>query len=156
MKKKLANQYQKKVDEILDKILDLGLDSLSQTEMEYLEAFGKGDTMKMINLEYDSVLKNFESIDGNFKFIFLFSKDFGDDGVFYYGTITVPDIFDAEIGKVEGVIDGYILVNKNNDKIPCFEKDGYDILEFCNGLEYELDNFLDYVIDTLNDEKNNL
>jgi hypothetical protein len=42
---------------------------------------------------------------------------------------------------------------KNNQILPNFEKDGYDILEFCNGLEYELDNFLDYVILTIKDEK---
>ena len=33
------------------------------------------------------------------------------------------------------------------------DKGEYDVLEFCNGLEYELDSFLDYVISTIEDEK---
>jgi hypothetical protein len=51
-------------------------------------------------------------------------------------------------------MEGYILVLDHDNKVPVFEKKGYDILEFCNGLEYELDNFIDYVIETLEDEKN--
>jgi hypothetical protein len=31
--------------------------------------------------------------------------------------------------------------------------DNYDVFEFCNGLEYELDSFVDYVVSEL-DEKN--
>ncbi len=153
--KKFENYHQAKVDEILDKINKSGINSLTQIEKDYLDAFGKDDTMKMVNLEYESGLKDFKSTDGHFHFTFSHSEDFGDEGEFYYGTITVPSIEFRNGKKIDGTIDGYIQVTLHNDKIPCFEKDEYDILEFCNGLEYELDNFLDYVIDTLNDEKNN-
>jgi hypothetical protein len=152
--KKFENYHQVKVDEILDKISKSGMNSLTQIEKDYLDAFGKDDKMKMLNLEYESGLKNFVSTERHFEFIFSHMEDFDDEGEFYYGTITVPDIEWEDGKRLDGTMEGYILVTKSNDKIPCFEKNGYDILDFCNGLEYEFDNFLDYVIETLNDEKN--
>lgn len=155
--KKFENYHQAKVDDILDKINKSGINSLTQIEKDYLDAFGKDDTMKMRNLEYESGLKDFKSTDGLFEFTFSHMEDFGDEGEFYYGTISVPDIeWEDSDERIDGTMEGHILVTSNGDKIPCFEKDGHDILDFCNGLEYELDNFLDYVIDTLNDEKNAL
>ncbi len=152
--KKLENYHQAKVDEILDKINKYGINYLTQIENDYLDAFGKDDTIKMVNLEYEYSLKNFKSTDRYFEFLFSHIEDFGDKGQFFYGTIIVPDM-ECEDGKIiYGNMNGYIFVTNHNHKIPCFEKDGYDILEFCNGLEYELHNFLDYIIDTLNDEKN--
>lgn len=154
--KKFENYHQSKVDEILDKINKSGMNSLTQIEKDYLDAFSKDDTMKMLNLEYESGLKNFSSPHGHFEFTFSHMEDFGDEGEFYYGTITVPDIEWEDGERLDGTMEGHIIVTNKNDKIPCFEKEGYDILDFCNGLEYELDNFLDYVIETLNDEKNAL
>lgn len=151
--KKFESYHQAKVDEILDKINKSGINSLTQIEKDYLDAFGKDDVMKMVNLEYESGLKDFKSTDGYFEFTFSHMDDFGYEGEFYYGTITVPDIELESRKRIDGKMEGYILVTQSGDKIPCFEKQGYDIIEFCNGLEYELDNFLDYVIDTLNDEK---
>ena len=153
--KKFENYHQVKVDEILDKINKSGINSLTQIEKDYLDAFSKDDVMKMANLEYNSRLKDFSSTDGYFHFTFS-HVEHRDKKDFYYGTITVPSIEFENGKKIDGVIEGFILVLSNNTKVPFFEKNGYDILEFCNGLEYELDNFLDYVIDTLNDEKNAL
>ncbi len=151
--KKFESYHQDKVDQILDKINKSGINSLTQIEKDYLDAFGKDDFMKMMNLAYEAGLKNFVSTDRYFEFTFSHLEDFGDEGEFYYGTIKVPDIEFENGTRLDGTMEGYILVTESGEKVPCFEKNGYDILEFCNGLEYELDNFLDYVIDTLNDEK---
>jgi hypothetical protein len=58
-------------------------------------------------------------------------------------------------GTIKGNMNGYIW-SLNGHNIPIFEKDGYDILDFCDGIEYELDLFLDYVVLTINDEKTEL
>lgn len=146
--------HNKRVDEILDKISKNGIGSLSQNEVDYLYAFSVSDRMKMINLDFESRLKDFKSIDGYFEFKFSHIVNHDDnEGIYYYGTITVPDLkWNNNI--ISGEMDGYILVLPNKDKIPCFDSSGYDILDFCNGIEYELDSFIDYVIDTLEDEKN--
>ena len=66
-----------------------------------------------------------------------------------------------KIEKIEGRLEGRIVVFKNGQVSPDFYSvqkdpntgDNYDVFEFCNGLEYELDNFLEYVISTIEDEK---
>ena len=35
-----------------------------------------------------------------------------------------------------------------------YSKEGYDVFEFCNGLEYELDSFIDYVISEIEENNN--
>jgi len=152
--KKFENYQQDKVDEILDKISKSGMSSLSKNELDFLDAFGKGDEDKLIHLEYESGLKDFKSTDGYFTFKFSHAEDYADEGIYYYGTITVPDLVWEDEKRIDGTMEGYILVLEHDNKVPVFEKKGYDILEFCNGLEYELDNFIDYVIETLEDEKN--
>ena len=142
-----------RLDEILDKILIFGLKALNKNELEFLDAFSRNDEVKMTHLEYESRLRDFISNDGHFYFVFSHSvSDL--DCINYFGNITVPDLIFEDDSKIIGTIQGHISVQLNGDKIPVFEKNGYDILEFCNGLEYELDNFIDYVIETLEDEKN--
>ncbi len=148
---KFENYHQKKVDEILDKISSSGIKSLSDIELDYLKAYGEDNQMKMLNLEYEFGLKDFKSNDGYFEFTFSHMEEF-EDGDYYYGVITVPDLYWQNGKRLVGKLEGYILLLPNGDKVPVFERDGYDILEFCNGLEYELDNFIDYIIETLNDE----
>jgi len=49
--------------------------------------------------------------------------------------------------KVVGILEGRIVRFENGTISPDFySKDEYDIFEFCNGLEYELDSFIDYVV----------
>lgn len=150
---KLKDYQEKRVDEILDKILSQGFGSLTKTELEYLDAFSKGDTMKMINIDYNSQLKNFKSIDGKFKFKFSHKIRYEEnDSECFFGTMIVPDLV-LNKKKISGELEGYIMVLPNNDKLPFFDKDGYDIIDFCAGIEYELDNFIDYVVDTIREEE---
>ena len=76
------------------------------------------------------------------------------DEVHYLGTLYVPDL-EWENGKrLEGRLEGRIVVFSNGQISPDFYSiqkdpkthDNYDVFEFCNGLEYELDSFLDYVV----------
>ena len=62
------------------------------------------------------------------------------------GTLYVPDLELSSGKRVEGRLEGKIIKYSNGTTSLEFEKDGYDVFEFCNGLEYELDSFIDYVV----------
>lgn len=141
------------LDDILDKINKSGLSSLSNYEKEYLDAFSKDDNVKMDYIKGINDQKSFKSSDGHFEFVYEYTEDYGDEK-YHFGTMYVPNIDNVD-EKVEGILEGYIWETTDNQIIPNFEKNNIDIVEFCQGLEYELDIFLEYVIDTLNDEKMN-
>jgi hypothetical protein len=142
-----------RLNQILDRILSFGLKSLTKNEIEFLEAWGNSDEITLERLLKEGDLKEFKSSDG--KFLFTFSHTVNLKGTInYFGRITVPNLTFEDGSRILGSMNGYISVQKNGDKIPFFQSEGHDIIDFCNGLEYELDNFIDYVIETLNDEKN--
>ena len=59
--------------------------------------------------------------------------------------------------RIKGRLEGRIIVYENGQVSPDFysiqkdsrSQDHYDVFEFCNGLEYELDSFMDYVVSEL-------
>jgi hypothetical protein len=141
------------LDSILDKINKSGIDSLTKIENEFLNAYSTSDAEKMLYIEKIEVKKTFTSSDKYFTFKYSHKEDFDDEGTFYYGTITVPNL-EIRVGEIlDGEMEGYIWMI-DGETIPVFENQGWDILEFCNNLEYELDSFLDYVVSTIEDEKN--
>lgn len=142
------------LDIILDKINKSRMSSLNKYEKEYLEAYSNNDYIKMEHLEYINTQKTFESSDGLFKFIYTQTTYVGDE-IHIHGTLLVPDLEFEDGSIIEGELDGYIAVHSYYHLDPYFEKDDYDVFEFCNGLEYELDLFLDYVIVTIEDENSN-
>lgn len=139
---------QERIDDILDKISKYGIESLTIIEKEFLDSNSTGKEKeaheKIGLLENDQV---FEDDFGYFKFEYKDTEMF-DDEIHYIGTLYVPSI---KIGnkKIDGRMDGRIIRYKNGQTILDFEKDDYDVLEFCNGLEYELDSFADYVVEEL-------
>jgi len=140
------------LDSILDKINKSGMNSLSDTEKEFLNAYSSNDVDKMIYIEHIEGQRTFTSSDKYFTFKYSHTEDYDDEGCRYYGILTVPNL-EFPGGKIiDGEMDGYIWVI-SGQVIPVFEKNDYDVLEFCNGLEYELDSFLDYVVSTIEDEK---
>jgi hypothetical protein len=141
------------LDSILDKIGKSGMDSLNDIEREFLSAYSSDDFDKMTYIEKIEGDRFFTSSDKYFSFKYSHTEDYGDEGCQYHGTISVPDISFDNGAIIDGRIDGYILILNDGQILPVFEKDNYDILDFCNGLEYELDSFLDYVISTIEDEK---
>jgi hypothetical protein len=144
--------HDKYLNEILDKIHTSGMSSLSKGEKDYLDAYSKDDEEKMTHLEFEKGQRKFQSSDGYFEFQYNYVEDFGDE-TRYYGILIVPDLEWPNGKRIKGELEGYISVLSNHQIVPNFERDEYDVLEFCNGLEYELDSFLEYVVSTLEDEK---
>ena len=146
---------QNKIDEILDKISKYGISSITSHEKEFLDAYSTGDEKvtkdKMGELYRDIVLE-----DSYFKFELEDKKENGNE-VEYTGTLYVPDLEFENGRKIEGDLKGKLIVYKNGTYSLDFTKKSYekgkeveyDVFEFCNGLEYELDSFIDYVISEL-------
>jgi len=146
-----------RTDDILDKISKYGIKSLTSLEKEFLDAHKSGQEEEY----HDKLAKSetettFEDDNGYFKFEFDSCEDYGDE-THYLGTLYVPDL-ELENGKrIEGRLEGRIIVYENGQVSPDFysiqkdsrSQDHYDVFEFCNGLEYELDSFIDYVVSEL-------
>jgi hypothetical protein len=150
-----------RVDDILDKISKYGMMSLTSLEKEFLNSFKTGEEEQI----HDKIAKEetesiFEDDNGYFKFEHEETEDYGDE-MHYIGTLYVPSLELLNGKKIEGRLEGRIIVYSNGQVSPDFysivkdpkSHDNYDVFEFCNGLEYELDSFIDYVVSEL-DEKN--
>lgn len=139
--------YSERMDDILDKISKYGIYSLTQLEKEFLDSHKSGGQEekhnKMSKEESETI---FEDDMGYFKFEFETWEDY-DDEQHYIGTLYVPDLEWSDGKRIEGCLEGKIIKYENGSISPDFySKEGYDVFEFCNGLEYELDSFIDYVI----------
>ncbi len=144
---------QDRLDDILDKISRYGKEYLTDLESKFLGSYSNGNQDSVhdeIKLVENEIL--FEDDQGYFKFEFKDCEDLGDE-IHYRGTLYVPDLkFDKS--TINGCLEGTIIKFKNNNTVLEFEVDGYDVLEFCGGLEYELDSFVDYVIDEIDQKMN--
>lgn len=143
-----------RLDDILDKISKYGIDSLTALETEFLDSHMSG-RQEEVHDKLNSAEREitFKDDFGNFKFEY---KDtlVSEDGIHYVGKLYVPDL-KVKGRMIEGMLEGSIIVCENGQTIPNFKREKYDVFEFCEGLEYELDNFLDYVAQQLN-EKNDI
>ena len=150
---------QQRVDDILDKISKYGMSSLRDDEKEFLNAHKIGNQeeihKKMTFNENDTI---FEDDNGYFKFEHSETEEYEDE-VHYIGTLYVPDLVFSSGKKLEGRLEGRIVVYSGGQISPDFysvskksNEDTYDVFEFCNGLEYELDSFMDYVVSELDDK----
>ena len=145
-----------RVDDILDKISKYGIKTLTPLEREFLDSHKSGKEEEI----HDKISKEetesiFEDDNGYFKFEHTETEDYGDE-IHYIGTLYVPDLVFPTGKRIKGVLEGRIVVLKDGQISPDFysqsrkeNEDGYDVFEFCNGLEYELDSFLDYVVSEL-------
>ena len=140
-----------RMDDVLDKISKYGISSLTQLEKEFLDSHKSGSEKE----SHDKISKEeSETIfeDDYFKFEFETWEDFGDEQHFI-GILYVPDLELPDGKIIEGRLEGKIIKFENGNISPDFySKDGYDAFEFCNGLEYELDSFIDYVIDKIEEK----
>jgi hypothetical protein len=151
---------QQRVDDILDKICKYGIDSITIDELDFLNSYRNGEEElfhnKMKVKEYERI---FEDFSGNFKFEHTDTEDYGDE-MHYIGIIYVPDLKFPSGKVINGRLVGRIISYNNNQTGLDFyseSKNGYsyDIFEFCNGLEYELDVFIDYVVSEIREKSNN-
>ena len=145
---------QEKTDELLDKISKYGIVSLTIHEKDFLDAVSIGDEEivrnKMIILNTDTIFE-----DDYFKFE-LDDIKYEEDGIEYIGTLYVPDL-EKSHKTIEGNLKGKIILYNTGsyslDFLKVVNEKGkevdYDVFEFCSGLEYELDSFIDYVVQEL-------
>jgi hypothetical protein len=141
------------LDELLDKINDSGYDSLTELEKDWLKAHSTDKEGEMQKIERELGKRSFTSSNNLFSFDFIEMEDYGDEQIIR-GTIYVPSIEFPDGSKIEGQIEGQIEVY-NGVGVPNFQKEAfrttYDILEFCDGLEYELDDFIQYIVGELSE-----
>lgn len=153
-----------RVDDILDKISKYGIKSLTQLEKDFLDSHKIGNEEEL----HDKLAKEesetvFEDDNNYFKFEHEETEDYGDE-IHYIGTLYVPTLELPNGKKIEGRLEGRIIVYENGSVSPDFYSidkdphthDNYDVFEFCNGLEYELDSFIDYVVSELDDKNKDL
>lgn len=146
---------QDRQDEILDKINKYGIKSLNVDEIEFLDSYSNGDQENIHKkLQLHENETTFEDDQGYFKFELKSIREFKNKK-YYVGTIYVPDLKLENGKKVEGRLEGKIVNYGDGRTIPEFfsRNKKHDIFEFCEGLEYELDSFVDYVI--MESEKDN-
>jgi hypothetical protein len=140
------------LDELLDKINASGYDSLTSLEKDWLKAHSTDKEEETQKIEREMGKRNFTSSDNYFSFDFVEMEDYGDEQIIK-GTLYVPSIEWENGKKIEGILEGEIQV-RDGTGIPNFEKKAfgatYDIYEFCQGLEYELDDFIQNIVEELN------
>lgn len=149
-----------RVNDILDKISKYGIESLTTLEKEFLDAHKEGKEIEVHDkMKFQENEAIFEDDDGYFKFEHTETEDYEDE-THYIGILYVPDLELPNGEKIEGRLEGKIVVYSNGQTSPDFysikrksNQDVYEIFDFCNGLEYELDSFIDYVVSELS-EKN--
>jgi hypothetical protein len=139
-----------RVDDILDKISKYGILSITQLEKDFLDAHAKGTESEVHDrITKEESEKVFEDDFGYFKFEYQKIENYSDE-IHYIGILYTPDLELKNGEKIEGRIEGRIVVYDSGQILPDFylvhKGKTYDIFEFCSGLEYELDSFLDYVI----------
>lgn len=142
-----------RTDDILDKISKHGIKSISKLEKRFLDAHKHGEEeIVHILLTKDESERFFEDDSGMFRFEFDSIEDY-DDEIHYLGTLTCPDL--VEDGKtISGRLEGRIVYyTQTTFTSPDFaiQIDGkeFEVFDFCEGYEYELDNFIDYVVKEL-------
>lgn len=145
-----------RVDDILDKISRHGIKSLTPLERQFLDAHKSGKEEEVHKkLTKEESEKFFEDDAGNFRFEFDSIEDYGDE-IHYLGVLTCPDI--KINGKtISGRLEGRIVyfpettMTSPDFGVQINGKD-FDVFDFCEGIEYELDSFIDYVVSELENQ----
>ena len=142
---KMVNEAMSDIDNILDKISQSGMESLSPQEKEYLQHYSTtGEYMDMEgeeNSSYEGENVFSDSIDGiNMKFKYESTEDAADE-IIHSGYL--------EINNDEFY--GEIYCDPEGDYSTCnFEDpDGVNLFEKYEGLEHEVEYFLDNVCDEI-------
>lgn len=142
-----------RLDDILDKISRHGIKSISKLEKKFLDAHkhGKEELMHILLTKEESE-RFFLDDSGMFGFEFDSIEDFGDQ-IHYLGILICPDL-ELDGKTISGRLEGQIVYYVDADMaIPDYgvEIDGkmIDVFDFCEGFEYELDGFIDYLIKAL-------
>lgn len=140
---------QDRLNDILDKISHLGKESLSDLELDFLDSYATHQEEEMNDIlkeiENDTI---FESDDQLFAFKLDEIHRYPDQ-IHLIGTINVPDMI-LRGKNIEGTLYGKIIIYKKDQFAIDFSDGKHDIFEFCSGIEYELDIFIDEIIKKVN------
>lgn len=145
------------MDDLLDKINKSGMNSLTQLEKDFLTAYSKDDEEMLKIIQQKSEARQFKSSNGLFIFDYNGKNlKIEENRTLYYGTMYVPSIHLEESNEtIEGKLEGSIEI-MNGSPFPNFDLDyyghSYTIYDFCEGLEYELDDFLQYIAGELEED----
>lgn len=131
---------------ILDKISIGGVKSLNNIEIDFLKSYSRG-LEKEFNqkLSEEESNKTFISDDGNFTFVLTEIEEV-EEIKFIHGLIYVPDMKIRANKIIRGELTGSIIIFSDSNIAIDFRRGKYDIFEFINGLEYELDCFVDDLV----------
>lgn len=145
-------------DDILDKISKIGIDSLTKDERDFLDSFKTGDEEIVHKRMLISSIKIFVDDWHFFEFKLEDIINFGDRKVIK-GLLLTPDLEFEEDEFIEGELKGEIIVYTDGQISLNFTKSEedpnsgqlveWDVFDFCNGIEYELDSFIEYVVNEL-------
>lgn len=150
-------------DQILDKISKSGIESLSKSELEFLNSFSSGredeinskiDKEELGDFDYSNPKEwTYTDDELGYKFEFASKKDYGNE-IRYSGSLTLPDL-DSEGKLVSGKFEsGCIVLNKESGMISLDfgDKDGLEPYDFVGENHYELESFIENTIAEI-DEK---
>lgn len=141
-----------KLDYLLDKILKYGLLSLTERELLFLNSFS-------VNCEDDYFIKYnnqeseeiFVDFDGYFRFEYV-DISYTPYSKLIHGRLYVPDL-KLRGDDITGILTGYIIVSNDGGIILNFKNKKWDVWDFCNGLECELDIFMDGVVKEIEEKR---
>jgi hypothetical protein len=156
----MINYFDKKnpddrLNAILDKISKSGIRKLNKDEKLFLESYSHGKESEINKLLSDRENeKTFISDDGNFIFK-LDNIEYIDDVQYINGILIVPDLVLTNKKIIKGELKGSVIVFIDGNLAIDFHNGRHDVFEFVAGLEYELDCFMDDLINKISNEKSN-
>lgn len=141
-----------KLNSLLDKILKYDLPSLTERELSFLKSFSCYDEddffIKYTNQESEEV---FEDFDGYFRFEYI-DTSYTPYSKLIHGRLYVPDL-KLKNDIITGILSGYIIVSNEGQIILNFKKKKWDVFDFCNEIECELDIFIDSVVKQIDEKR---
>ena len=134
------------IDSILDRISKSGYDSLSDVDKKKLDNYSNGisdDTdifADLLNKKYNDTYRYF-----NFN---LTKVVYNGAELKIYGLLSLPSIENVDSNNISGYID--VNLNSMVNDLE-FNRSGYIPYDFVEGLEYELDAFIESIVDDVMD-----
>jgi hypothetical protein len=139
-----------RLNTILDRISKEGIKKIKKEEMKFLESYSTGKESELNKKLTEEESENtFISDDGNF--IFKFDCIEIEDAELKYinGVFLVPDLIMKNKRVIKGELKGCIILFNDKTISMDFSNGKHDIFEFIDGLEYEMDCFVDDIVNRI-------
>lgn len=156
-----TEDIKEEINIILDKISEKGIKSLTENEKKFLDAYSTNEPIeKLKKIKFRGKEIVFKDDFGLFKFKYTGTMEYEDE-IHYTGYMYIPDFNNIAKTKNDSKIEleGKIITPKNDDIIIAeFEKEVddeiYNVYEFIEGMEFELDDFIEQILIVINNEFN--